>query len=185
MQVKVTTEGWVQTNGHAADDPFADLADETRWERLFAELYARLSGCVGADNCLVAFWDGARGLPLPAEAYGPPAARAVTPPRPGEPGLSRAVIEQGRAVPVEDVYRSPHVNRDLMLFYPTRALLGVPLVADGALLGAAILGFNRARRFTGDDLARAERCGARAGRALARNGRVRQALGLGAVPAGC
>jgi len=174
-----------RSNGHAADDPFAALAGETQWDHLFAKLYARLAESLGAHNCLIAFWDGARGLPLPAEAYGPLADRTVTPPRPGEPGLSRAVIEAGRAVPVEDVYRSAHVNRERMLFYPTRSLLGVPLVANGTPLGAAILGFNEPRRFADDELARAERCGARAGQALARNGRVRQALGLGAVPVGC
>jgi len=116
----------------------------------------RLGELLNADGCYITLWDEARQTALHQAAYG--ALREKYLAESAEPGvtMTESVLNAGHALVAEDVFNSPYVNPHEAIKYPTRSLLGLPLIAHGKKLGAALIGFNHTHHFTPDEIERGE-----------------------------
>ncbi len=106
-----------------------------------------------ATICYITQWDEQRSLTIPTVASGHlkdlyPTLAA----RPQEGTLSRAVIQAGEPIAVEDVHNSPLVAPDIAVTIPETSFLALPLVSGEQKIGAALIGFKERRTFSKKDL---------------------------------
>ncbi len=152
----------------------------------FSQMLQKLADQLGelfeADGCFITLWDEAQQRVIPAAAYGPLRERyAAFTPLPGEATLTASVLETGRVLAVEDVFDTPYLSRRIAEQFPTRSLLGLPLIAGGRgdagrgdassrplLLGAALVAFNRPHHFTPEEIARGEQAAGQIALAIAK-----------------
>jgi diguanylate cyclase (GGDEF)-like protein len=129
----------------------------------------RLSELINADGCYLTLWDEARQAVIPASASG--AARETywtLRVEPDDATMTASVLRAGRALVAEDVFNSPHISPRIAAQFPTRSLLGLPLMAGGQKLGAALIGFNQPHHFTADEIALGEQAARQIALALAK-----------------
>lgn len=129
----------------------------------------RLGELIGADGCFLTLWDEETETAIPMAAYGP--LNAVYPDvevYPGEPTVTQSVLEAGHALAIEDVFDSPYASPRIAAKFPTRSMLGLPLIAGEQKLGAALIGFDEPHRFTEREIAQGEQAAAQIALALAK-----------------
>lgn len=110
-----------------------------------------------ADDCFFSYWDEARGVPVPTTAYG--SMNDIFPYMNFEPGdltLSTSVMNAGHPLAVPDMENSPHIEPRVAMIFPSRSMLGLPLIVQNRKLGTLLLGYNARRSFDRDDLSHAE-----------------------------
>ena len=110
-----------------------------------------------ADDCFFAYWDETRDAPIPTAAYG--SMSDIYPfiqYQPDELTLSNAVMKTGRVIAVSDTGNSPHIDPKVALVFPSRSMLGLPLIVQGRKLGTLTLGYNRHRLFDEDTVTHGE-----------------------------
>lgn len=110
-----------------------------------------------ADDCFFSYWDEARGIPVPTAAYG--SMSDIFPYMNFEPGgltLSMSVINAGRPLAVTNMENSPHIEPKVAMVFPSRSMLGLPLIVQDRKLGTLLLGHNNRRSFDNDDMIHAE-----------------------------
>jgi diguanylate cyclase (GGDEF)-like protein len=110
-----------------------------------------------ADDCFFARWDETNALTIPIIAYGSlsdiyPHVRF----EPGERTLTASIMEAGRPMAISDVESSPYISPTVASLFPSRSMLGVPLIVQSRKLGALILGYNESRQFDPSEISRAE-----------------------------
>ncbi len=136
----------------------------------------RLGALLDADGCYVTLWDETQQRTIPAAAYG--AMRetyAQLLPKPGEATITESVLRAGHALTIEDAYHSPYLSPRIAAQFPTRSLLGLPLIAGGRKLGALLIAFDQPHVFTPDEIARGEQAANLLALAVAKN-RLLEAL---------
>ncbi|MDQ7840924.1 MAG: PAS domain S-box protein [bacterium] len=124
---------------------------------LMQTLADRLIGVIGADGCNINQWDEARQVPVLVAGTG--GGRRPFPwvqPEPGEITMTGSSLALGRTLAVEDVLDTPHISHRIATKMPYSSALGVPLIAGEEKIGAAIMYFIEPRRFSPDEIARAE-----------------------------
>ena len=117
----------------------------------------RLGDLIGADGCYITMWDETAQLPIPAAAYGE--LREIYPTlqaQPGEATMTASVMQAGQALVAEDVFNTSYISPRIADQFPTRSMLGLPLISGGQKLGAVLIGFNQPHRFTQDEIKRCE-----------------------------
>jgi diguanylate cyclase (GGDEF)-like protein len=110
-----------------------------------------------ADDCFFSLWDETKDLPVPFVAYG--SMRDVFPFvqfEPGERTLGTAVLEAGHPIAVPNLEDSPHISPSVASIYPSRSMMGLPLIAQGRRLGALLVGYKKACSFDESDLLHAQ-----------------------------
>jgi diguanylate cyclase (GGDEF)-like protein len=110
-----------------------------------------------AEDCFFSLWNEARHLPVPIAAYG--SLRDVYPYvqfQPGDRTLTTSVIEAQRPLGVPDIENSPYISPEIAAIFPSRSMLGLPLIAQNRKLGALLLGYQKPRSFDENDLANAQ-----------------------------
>jgi diguanylate cyclase (GGDEF)-like protein len=110
-----------------------------------------------ADDCFFSYWDNARGVPVPSTAYG--SMSDIFPYMNFEPGdltLSMSAINAGRPIAVTYMENSPHIEPKVAMVFPSRSMLGLPLIVQDRKVGSLLLGFNNRRAFDHDDMVHAE-----------------------------
>lgn len=136
---------------------------------MLQNLADQLGELFGADGCYITLWDEEQQKPLPAASYGPLRDRYPTlQAEPGEPTMTESVIRAGRPLVAEDVFNTPYISRRIAEMFPTRSMLGLPLVAGGQKLGAALISFHQTHHFTPEEIARGEQSVAQIALAIAR-----------------
>jgi HD-GYP domain-containing protein (c-di-GMP phosphodiesterase class II)/sensor domain CHASE-containing protein len=116
-----------------------------------------LGKLISADGCYITQWDPAKQRTIPSAAYGK--LRDSYPQREsseGERTMTESVLQAGHPLIAEDVFNSPYLSPEIAKKYPTRSLLGLPLIVEDQELGAALIGFNHSHHFTPEEVARAE-----------------------------
>ena len=106
-----------------------------------------------ADDSYFATWDTDKQVPIPTAAYG--SLRDIYSfiiIEPGERTLTASVMEAGRPIAVPDVENSSHISPKIAVFFPSRSMLGLPLIAQRRKLGALILGYNDPRQFNDNEI---------------------------------
>jgi diguanylate cyclase (GGDEF)-like protein len=110
-----------------------------------------------ADDCFFSYWDEARGVPVPTTAYG--SMSDIFPYMNFEPGdvtLSMSVIQAGHPIAVTDMEDSPYIEPKVAMVFPSRSMLGLPLIVQDRKVGSLLLGYNNRRTFDHDDMVHAE-----------------------------
>ena len=134
------------------------MLDTSDLASMLQSLADRMSSIIGADGCYITSWDAERGTTTPVAAYGPQRSRfqkvALLP---GERTLTQAIAEAGHTLVVEDTLSTEYVNPKTAALFPARSLIGLPLMSNGAVLGAIIISFDTYHSFTKQEIARRDR----------------------------
>lgn len=130
----------------------------------------RLGELFMADACHIALWDEARQIPIPAAASGTAREAFLSlQVKPGQQTLTAALLKLGRVLAVPDVANTIYIDPEIVAKFPQkRSFLGLPFIASGQGLGAAILGFDRPRQFTDQEIVWGEQTAAQIALAIAR-----------------
>ena len=125
--------------------------------QLLQMLADRMGKLVNADGCFITLWDEARQAAIPAAASGPMRESYRTMPlERDELTMTASVLRAGHVLIAEDVFHTPYMSPHVAAQFPTRSLLGLPLIAGGQRLGAAHIGFDQPHHFTPDEIALGE-----------------------------
>jgi len=120
-------------------------------------LAVNMAKLIDADDCYITRWDEEKQLTIPtattAKLERPYSTQTNTD---NELTLTASVLKSGQALAVDDVFNSPYISVEVAKRYPTRSVLGVPLIAAEHKLGAAIIAFNTPHQFTLEEIERAE-----------------------------
>ena len=118
----------------------------------------RLGELFDADGSYLLFWDEARQRPIPMAASGPlrDTYRRSARPQADEPTVTASVLALGRPLVIEDVFNTPYLSPRIAAQFPTRSMLGLPLIADGQKLGAALISYEHPHTFTPEEVERGE-----------------------------
>ncbi|MBL8057476.1 MAG: diguanylate cyclase [Anaerolineales bacterium] len=130
----------------------------------------RLGELLAADGCYLLLWDEARQLTIPMAAYGPMRAtyRQTGRPLPDEPTVTAAVLRAGQPIVIDDVFNTPYLSQRIAHQFPTRSMLGLPLIADGQKLGAALVSFETPHTFSPAEVALGEQAARQVALAVAK-----------------
>ncbi|MEJ5310051.1 MAG: PAS domain S-box protein [Anaerolineae bacterium] len=140
------------------------IALETSDLRAMLQVLAdRLGELFHADGCYMTLWDEATQSVIPTAAYGhlrdsyPKEEPTVTTlSEPHEWTMTESVLLAGHPLVAEDVFNTPYLSPRIAANYPTRSMIGLPLIAGSRKLGAALIGYNTPHVFSPDEIARAE-----------------------------
>jgi len=152
------------SNRHAHTD-FLELLNGITAKALEADnlqstleiLTEQISKLFKADDGFFAYWDIEKEMPIPTVAYG--AMRDIYPYvafEPNQQTLTSSVMQSKHPIAVSDVEESPYISRQVAAIFPSRSMLGLPLIAQGRHLGALLLGYNGRRQFDDNDILHAE-----------------------------
>ena len=136
----------------------------------------RMGELLSADGCYITLWDEVEQRTIPAAAYG--TLRATYPalaPLPGEATMTASVLQAGKTLVAEDVFNTPYLSRRIAEQFPTRSMLGLPLIAGEVKLGAALIGLNQPHHFTPEEIALGEQAARQIALAVA-NSKLRETL---------
>jgi GAF domain-containing protein len=150
---------------HKAHTHFLELLNEITAMALEADsldstlqiLGERLAALFQADDCFFSQWDEVRQVPIPMVAYG--SLRDIYSYMQFEPGeltLTTSVMDAGHPIAVPDIENSPYISPHIAAIFPSRSMLGLPLLAQRRKLGALLLGYNKAHSFREEDLLHAQ-----------------------------
>jgi diguanylate cyclase (GGDEF)-like protein len=125
---------------------------------LLQTLADRLRGLVGAQGCCIVLWDESRQSARLAAGSG--SLQALAEPDPAAlldlSGLTARLLNSRSALVIDDLAASPWLRDEPGACFSTAALIGLPLIAGDASLGAALLGFDQPQSFALEDIAFAE-----------------------------
>jgi len=130
----------------------------------------RMGELFEADGCYIVLWDETNKKPIPMAAYGRmrESYREMAQSVINEPTLTETVIQMGHAIAVENVFNSPYMSARIASQFPTRSMLGVPLIADHQRMGAALISFENPHLFTQDEIVRGEQAAVQVALAIAK-----------------
>lgn len=120
-------------------------------------LLEKIAHLFQADDAYFALWDAANETPIPTVAYG--SLSDVFPYMQFEPNevmLSSCVLKTGQPIFVPDVENTPYISPKIAALFPSRSMLGIPLIAQEQKLGVIVLGFNAAAILDHKDIIHAE-----------------------------
>ena len=110
-----------------------------------------------ADDAFLAFWDLEKEVPIPTAAYGTMKdIYSYMAFEPGEHTLAASVMQAARPLAVPDVENSTYISPKVAAVYPSRSMLGLPLIVQERKLGSLLLGYNKRRQFDDNDILHAE-----------------------------
>jgi diguanylate cyclase (GGDEF)-like protein len=117
----------------------------------------RLGELFSADGCFITLWDENREEARPAAACGPyHETYRSSPPEGKEITMTSSVLKARRALVAENVHDSPLISPKIAALFPACSLLGLPLIANGQKLGAALIAYQTSHHFTSEEIARGE-----------------------------
>jgi len=120
-------------------------------------LVEEISKLFKADDGFFSLWDESRKVPIPVTAHG--SMRDIYPYvqfEPGEVTLTTSVMEAHRPIAIPDIENSQYISPKIAAIFPSRSMLGLPLIAQHRKLGALLLGYNHTHFFDENELAHAQ-----------------------------
>ncbi len=116
-------------------------------DEMLGYLANHLAHLIDGTGAFILFWDAEQQVAIPKAAYGHfNTVYKEMALDPSEPTLTRAVIAAQQPIAVYDALDSPYVSRRVAERFPDKSLLGVPLIANGVVLGAVLIGESRRQR---------------------------------------
>ena len=120
-------------------------------------LTEQIANLFNADDTFFTFWDETKKVPIPTVAYG--SMKDVYPFvqfEPGEITLTTSVMKIELPIPIVDIENSPFISPKVAAIFPSRSMLGIPLITQRRKLGAILLGYNKKRTFGKQEILQAE-----------------------------
>jgi diguanylate cyclase (GGDEF)-like protein len=120
-------------------------------------LVERIARLFKADDAFFAFWDEENRITTPMIAHG--SMNEIYPTlyfERGERTLTAAVMEFGRPLAIPDLKSSSHISAKVASLFPSRSMLGVPLIVQGKKLASFYLGYNSFHHFDEGEISHAE-----------------------------
>lgn len=113
-----------------------------------------------ADGCTLTRWneDLKKAVPLSTSAAFEKNGTAFEIPS-QQVSMTKSVISESRVITAEDVTNSPYTSPEIAGQFPTRSMLGIPLIYGQIKLGAILLSYNTPHKFTKEELERGEQAG--------------------------
>ncbi|MDX1520606.1 MAG: GAF domain-containing protein [Anaerolineae bacterium] len=138
-------------------------------QTMFETLANRLGEVVNADGCYIDLWEATTETTIPVAAYAQ-MNEAYLPIQydPGAPTITKAVVDAGHSIVIENVLDSGHLSAEDAERFNVTSVLGVPLIANENKLGAALLTFGDAHHFTEQEIAFGEQAARQVALAIAR-----------------
>jgi diguanylate cyclase (GGDEF)-like protein/PAS domain S-box-containing protein len=121
---------------------------EPDFRMMLQELASRLSELFNANGCIISLWEADSQSIVPSVASSSKrAALHQVELLPGEETIAQAVLEAATPLFAEDVHTSPYLSSRLAQTFPAKSVLGLPLIAEGRWLGAALILYDQVHRF--------------------------------------
>ncbi|HEX6269576.1 MAG TPA: GAF domain-containing protein, partial [Anaerolineales bacterium] len=120
-------------------------------------LVERITKLFRADDAFFAFWDEDNKITIPVIAYG--SMSEIYPIlhfEPGEKTLTAAVMEFEHPLAIPDLKSSSHISPTTASVFPSRSMLGIPLIVQGNKIASFYLGYNVVRHFEQSEITYAE-----------------------------
>lgn len=137
-------------------------------EHLLEQLTDRLGELMNADSCFIELWDKQKKQVIPKAAFGP--YKGIFEQfifSPGETSMTKAVMESGQTMVVEDYQNSSLVNRRLAhQLTKICSMIALPLTAGEHHLGAALIGFHQPHKFDAEEIELCEQAAAQVALAM-------------------
>jgi PAS domain S-box-containing protein len=134
---------------------------ETDLETMMQKIVDLLAMMFTADHCYITGWNSEEKKPIPLAAFGLlRSGYSMIRPKPGEMTLTRAVVESGIPIVVDDLFHSEYISPRLANQFPSKSMLALPLIGGGLNLGAILIGYADQHSFTKDEIQRAEQVAA-------------------------
>lgn len=130
------------------------------FDSLFQTLVFDMKKIIDADDCYIARWDEEKQIAIPVTTTAKldfEFSKATM--AENNINITEALLKAGHAIALDDVLNSPHVNVEFVRKFPARSVIGIPLIAAGHKLGAAIIAFNTLHHFTQEELYFTEQAG--------------------------
>ena len=122
-------------------------------DEMMLTLSNQMGELVGADGCYLTLWDESTQTIVPIAAYGhlnETYTQVVM--HSEETTMTRSVLDAGHALVAEDVHHSPYITPRVASLFPTKSMLGLPLIAGCKKLGAILISFNQPHTFTQQEI---------------------------------
>ncbi|MBI5054515.1 MAG: diguanylate cyclase [Chloroflexi bacterium] len=172
---KITSEA-IEQELRSRQRYLAQLNDITRTsleavdlKTMLQTLADQLGELFDADGCFITLWSEEEGRTIPTAAYGD--LRETYPQQiisSDEATMTASVLKAGRPLVAEDVFNSPYISPRLAALFPTKSMLGLPLIANDQKLGAALISFSQTHHFVPDEIERGEQAAAQIALAIAK-----------------
>lgn len=136
-------------------------------ESMVQILVDRLGDLFSADDVFITFWDEALHRAIPVASFNSSENEySQIKVDPSENTLTRACLEFGRVLAVEDFPNTPLISERIKSLFSLQSILGLPLISDGRKIGAVLIGYKNSHRFTDDEICLGERTAAQVALAL-------------------
>ena len=125
------------------------LGDSKTTLRMLAE---RMCSFGGAEDCFITLWDADRQIPVMVASTGDVEERIKGQfIGPGEPSITRTVMEVGRVF-IAEPHESMSLNQRIAPFFGNGGALALPLQVGEKKIGAAVLVYNKTPHLSDEDL---------------------------------
>ncbi len=144
------------------------LAENSTLEamEILANRFKRL---MNADDCFITIWDETHQTVLPTAVSGNNLRNyASVIVEPNEKTITASVLEMGSSLVIPDVHNSEYISPRIAAKFTSKSVLGLPLIADERMLGAALVSFDDYHDFTRDEISLGENVAAQVSLALAK-----------------
>jgi len=120
---------------------------------LFQLLARHMHKLLSSDVCYITFWDDVNKKTIPMAASGIGENEYIKrQDLPGELTLTESVLKAGKPLAAEDVFNTPFLSRKIAELFPTKSLLGLPLIVDEVKLGSVLIGFITPHKFSQQEI---------------------------------
>lgn len=120
---------------------------------LFRLLANHVHKLLSSDISFITLWDqeNNRVIPVAGSGIDENNLRSFTY-GPEEKTMTRSVLEHEKVLVAEDVFNTPYLSPVVAERFPSKSLLGLPLIAYGQKLGAVLIGFRKPHHFTDEEI---------------------------------
>ena len=134
------------------DITYAALESED-FGQMLQTLADRLGDLIKADGCFLTLWDESSQTVRPAAAYGDlRQSYPLIQPESDEVTMTASVLQAEGTLVAEDVFNTPYISPKIAAMFPTRSMIGLPLMTAGQKLGAALIAFDEPHHFTSAEI---------------------------------
>jgi signal transduction histidine kinase len=127
------------------------------FDTMMQTLVNDLTTLLKADSCYITRWDSVKEQVFPVATNAKadhPFLKMEYPKK--EKNLTSSALEAGHVLVVEDTSNTPHTNPRLVRLFTEKSFISVPLIYAEHKLGAAVVGYEKSRQFTQEEIEQAE-----------------------------
>lgn len=143
--------------------------ERTDFQIMLQEFSDQLGDLFHADGVFITLWNEIDQIAIPVAAYGSfrEAYREIKV-KPDAKTMTASVLKTRQVLVAEDVFNTPYVSPEISTLFPTRSMMGLPLIAGEQSLGALLISFHQPHHFSAEEIAFGEQVASQIALAVAR-----------------